>query len=245
MATHLGKALKGAGNEILQVYSRSVESASTLAKNLETSFTVSLKEINTNADLYLISTSDDVVDQILAQLSLKDKFVVHTSGFLPMDILIQSSINYGVLYPLQTFSKAREVEMKNVPICIEANSPVNLKRIKVIAEQISDDVKEVDSEQRKKVHIAAVFACNFPNFMYTIADKLLSDAELDFDILKPLIKETAEKVQEIKPLEAQTGPAVRGDEKVIASHMELLKDYPPFQKLYQIISEQIINYKEL
>ena len=239
VATHLGMALKDAGNEILQIYSRTDYSASLLATKLESNFTLNLSEIDANADLYVISVSDDIVLQILNYLNLKDKLIVHTSGFLPMDILKQASVNYGVFYPLQTFSKSRNMEMKTVPICIEANTVENLERLRFIAGQISTDVREMNSEQRKKIHLVAVFASNFPNFMYTIADKLLGDLNIDFDILKPLIKETAEKVQNIKPAEAQTGPAVRGDEKVMAEHLDLLNDYPAYKKLYQIMSEEI------
>lgn len=244
VATHLGMALKNAGNEILQVYSKTENSASFLARTLDTRFTTKVSEIDPNADLYVLSVSDDYVDQVLDKITFKDKLVVHTSGFLPMDILKQSSDNYGVFYPLQTFSKERSVDMKNVPICIEANSPMNLDKIRRIAQQISNDVRQINSEQRKVLHLSAVFACNFPNFMYTIAQKILQNQDLDFNMLKPLILETAQKVQELDPAIAQTGPAIRGDKKVIASHMELLKGYPGYQKLYQIISEQIINYRE-
>lgn len=241
VATHLGTALKIAGNEIIQVYSRTEKSASDLAKKLASKFTANLSEISPNADLYIISVSDDIVGLLLSQLNIGNKLIVHTSGFLSMDILDHFSENVGVLYPLQTFSKSQEVDMKKVPVCIEANTLENLNRIKSIAEQISYDVREVSSEQRMKIHIAAVFACNFPNFMYTIANNLLSDARLDFDILKPLILETARKVQDINPVDAQTGPAKRGDQKVITSHMELLKDYPAYRELYQIITDQINN----
>jgi len=239
VATHLGMALIDAGNEILQVYSKTEKSASILAKKLKTNFTTGISKVETNADLYITAVSDDIVLQILNSLDLKDKFIVHTSGFLPMDILRQSSENYGVFYPLQTFSKLRNMDIKTVPICIEANSVDNLNKLKSIAGQISTNVREINSAQRKKIHLAAVFASNFPNFMYSIADKLLGDSNIDFDILKPLIKETAEKVQDMKPAEAQTGPAVRGDENIMLTHLEMLKDYPAYKKLYQIISEEI------
>lgn len=243
VASHLGMALKDAGNEILQIYSQTEKSADVLARKLNTNYTISLSEIETNAELYIISVSDDIVVQLLDHLSLKDKFVVHTSGFLSMDLLQKTSENYGVLYPLQTFSKLRNVDMKTVPICIEANTKENLEKLRSLARQISDDVREINSEQRKKIHLAAVFACNFPNFMYVIAEKLLEDSKINFDILKPLIMETAEKVQAINPTEAQTGPAVRGDEKVIFKHLELLNNYPAYKQLYQLISKEIKENK--
>ncbi len=244
VATHLGKALVNAGNEILQVYSKTDESANVLAKKLKTNFTASLSEINENADIYVLSVSDVAVLPVLNQLSFRDKLLVHTSGFLPMEILKQSSDNFGVLYPLQTFSKSRDVDMNTVPLCIEANSPENLEKLKSLAGQLSADVREVKSEQRKIIHLAAVFACNFPNFMYNIADKLLDDSNIEFDILKPLIKETTEKLQDIKPAEAQTGPAAREDENIIKAHLEMLKDYPAYKKMYQIISEEIKKIHE-
>jgi predicted short-subunit dehydrogenase-like oxidoreductase (DUF2520 family) len=236
--------LEVSGNEILQVYSRTDHSANVLASKLNTNFTFNLSDIETNADLYIISVSDDALEQMISQIRIKAGLVIHTSGFLSMDTLSQTSKNFGVLYPLQTFSISREIDMKSVPIFIEANTSINLKRIKEIAGQISDNVFEIDSDQRKKLHLAAVFACNFPNFMYSVAADLLGDAKLNFDILKPLIKETSEKVQDLEPIDAQTGPAIRGDERLIAAHIEMLNDYPAYQELYKAISKQINDYKK-
>ena len=239
VATHFALAFKRAGLQILQVYSRTNESANILATKLNGEYTTNLSQLVHHADLYVLSVSDDVLPDILKELKIENKLIVHTSGFLSMDILKQSSANYGIFYPLQTFSKSRNVDMQTVPFCIEANSLENLERLKSLAGQISADVREVNSGQRKKLHLAAVFACNFPNFMYTIANKLLDDSNIDFDMLKPLIKETAEKAQDMKPAEAQTGPAVRGDENIMLAHLEMLKDYPSYKKLYQIISDEI------
>lgn len=239
VATHLGQALKDSGNEIIQVYSRTEQSARTLAKKLETVFTTSMIEINKNADIYLLSVSDDAITNILKELSTGNKLLVHTSGFSSMDILSGKSKNCGVFYLLQTFSKSRSVDMKTVPLCIEANSDENYEILKSLANQVSDDVHEVSSEQRRKLHLAAVFACNFPNFMYSVADQLLGDSKIDFDILKPLIKETAEKVQDIKPAEAQTGPAKRGDNSIMDAHLEMLVNYSDFKQIYQLISKEI------
>lgn len=239
VATHFGKALINAGNKILQVYSRTQKSARKLAEKIHAEYTTDLHSLNTDADLYLISVTDNAVEELINNLSLKNKLVIHTSGSIPMKILNRISENYGVLYPLQTFSKSRKVDFKNVPLCIEANNKDNLEKIRSLATGLSNHIYEVDSEQRNVLHLAAVFACNFPNFMYTIADKLLRDSNIDFDILRPLIKETAEKIQDMKPAEAQTGPAVRGDENIMLAHLEMLKDYPAYKKLYQIISEEI------
>ena len=158
VSTHLGTALKKAGNEIIQVYSRTEKSAGDLAKLLDSTFTTNLSVINTNADLYIISLTDDIVGLLLSQLNIGNKLIVHTSGFLSMNILDQVSENVGVLYPLQTFSKSQEVDMKKVPICIEANNSENHKRIKSLAEQFADDVRDINSEQYMlQLYLPAIF----------------------------------------------------------------------------------------
>lgn len=239
VATHLGIALSKSGDEIVQVYSRTDNSAIFLAKKLDTEFTTSLSKIIRNADLYILSVSDDVLPNILKDLNIGNKLLVHTSGFLSMDALARISENYGVFYPLQTFSKSRSVEMKKIPVCIEANTEENLGILKSLAMKISDDVRNVNSEQRRKLHLAAVFACNFPNYMYSIAAQILEDSDINFDILKPLIEETAEKIQDMIPQEAQTGPAIRGDKSIMDAHLNMLVKYPKFRKIYKLISTEI------
>ncbi|MBN2173320.1 MAG: DUF2520 domain-containing protein [Bacteroidales bacterium] len=239
VATHLGLALKDNGYRILQVYSRTIPSASHLAGKLHSDFSTDLEKINLKADLYIISVPDDAVGELVYKIKLKDRLVVHTSGSLPMDILKNSSSNYGVVYPLQTFSKTRKVDFEHIPICVEANSKLGLETLKRFAGTISGDVRDVNSEQRKKLHLAAVFACNFPNFMYSISAEIVKQANIDFSILRQLIKETAEKVMELDPLEAQTGPAKRGDQKIMEKHLEMLKGFPEFKEIYQLLSERI------
>ena len=239
VATHLALAFKKAGVQILQVCSRTANPARELAEKVQAEHTTNLQSLNKDADLYLISVSDNAVEELTSQLSLKDKLTVHTSGSIPLEILNKVSVNHGVFYPLQTFSKSREVDFSNIPICVEANSAENLEKLKSVAKTLSNNIYEVDSEQRKVLHLAAVFACNFPNFMYTIADKILRDSDIDFDILRPLIKETAEKIQDVKPAEAQTGPAIRNDEKILSGHMEMLNDFPQLKELYKLISAEI------
>jgi len=131
------------------------------------------------------------------------------------------------------------MDFSNVPICIEANTSHNLEKLKSIAKLLSNNIYEVNTEQRKVLHLAAVFACNFPNFMYTISEKIIKQANFDFDILRPLIKETAEKVIEMNPMEAQTGPAKRNDQNILDQHIEMLSDFPEFQKIYKQISLEI------
>lgn len=239
VGTQLAYAFESAGLQIIQVYSRSVESAEKLANALYTDFTTNSKEIILDADLYVISVTDDAVELLANEMIFNDKLVVHTSGSLPMDVLTGISSNFGVFYPLQTFSKTRKADFKSIPICVEANTLENENRLLELGNSISENVLSVKSEERKVLHLAAVFACNFPNFMYAIAEQIIANNKLDFKLLKPLIKETAAKVQSIDPVDAQTGPAKRGDEKIMDQHIKLLKDSPGFKDIYKLISSEI------
>ena len=232
-------ALKEAGINVLQIFSRTIEASQELANKVNATFTADLQKINSDADLYIISVADNAIEEVASQLDLKDKLVVHTSGSIQMGLLKGASENFGVFYPLQTFSKSKEVNFSTIPICIEANNSDNLEKLTSFAKMISANVQYVDSDQRKVLHLAAVFACNFPNYMYAIADKIIAKADLDFEILRPLIKETAEKVMEINPVEAQTGPANRSDEKIMNEHLKMLGDNPKFQEIYRLISSEI------
>jgi predicted short-subunit dehydrogenase-like oxidoreductase (DUF2520 family) len=239
VATHLGLAILKTGRRIVQVYSRSEENARLLAGKLHSDFSVDLKAIYPEADLYIVSVADDAVGEITKSLRLKGKLIVHTSGSVSMDVLRSCSENYGVLYPLQTFSKTREIDLSTVPLCIEANSNDNLQLLELFAKGLSQKVIEVDSEKRKILHLAAVFASNFPNFMFTIAEKILAENKFDFELLRPLILESAMKVQTMNLEEAQTGPAQRGDEAIIMKHVKLLKNYPEFRVIYKMLSDGI------
>lgn len=239
VATRLGIALRKGGIRILQVYSRSQESAHRLASLLQTGHTTSLKEIVTEASLYIIAVADDAIESVVKGMEAQQKFLVHTSGSVDMDVLAPWAQNFGVLYPLQTFSRNRNVDFNTIPVCIEANSLVNLDLLSRLASSISGDVRTVPSAQRRMLHLAAVFACNFPNYMYTVAESIVHRANLDFDLLKPLILETALKVQTISPEKAQTGPALRGDARILEGQMELLKAYPEILELYKKISGEI------
>lgn len=239
LATQLALVLKKAKFNITQVYSRTKESAETLAKQIDADFCFDYAKVNHDADLYIFALSDKALPSALKALQLKDKILVHTAGSLPMLIFEAYTTNYGVFYPLQTFSKAREVDFSNIPICIEANNSKLESQLVGIGEMISNSVQLLSSKQRKQLHMAAVFTCNFTNHMYHIGQELLQDENMDFDLLKPLIKETAEKVQELSAKNAQTGPAVRFDEDVIKAHEESLNMHPDFQKLYRFVSESI------
>ncbi len=243
VATHLGLALKKTGQNILQVVSQKNTSANTLAKILNCDFTSDLNKINTHADIYIIAVKDDAIVEVAKQLHLKDKIVVHTSGSISMENVRASSKNYGVFYPLQTFSKGKKVNFLKIPICLEANNSSTFKVLETLAKSISNDVQKTNSEQRKNIHIAAVFACNFSNHMYTIAEEILKSNKLSIDILKPLIEETAKKIKKNSPAEMQTGPAIRGDKKIMKAHSKLITNKKQKQ-IYQLISSSIIDSKK-
>lgn len=244
VATHLSTELKKCGHEVVQVYSRTEESAKQLTDRLNTDFTISTKSIIKTADIYIVALKDSVVDQVLSQIDFNDKLLVHCSGSMPMNVLRKYTKNYGVFYPLQTFSKKRDVDFKTIPIFVEANSDDNQLKLEELANEISNSVTVLDSEKRKSLHIAAVFACNFTNHCYAMAAKYLESKELPFDILRPLIAETANKVQHLHPKEAQTGPAIRFDENIINAHLEDLKEMPDLQELYNSISKSIFEHHQ-
>jgi len=239
VAFHLGKAFHALGKSILQVYSRSEESASHLAQLINADHTNNIGELNLDADLYVMAVSDDAIPFVSEKLYLEDKLVVHTSGSVGMDVLADSSRNYGVFYPLQTFSKSKNPDFKSIPICLEANNKSNLELLKILGKELSNHLQIINSEQRKAIHLAAVFACNFPNLMYTAAEVFLKKKNLSFEILKPLIKETADKVQHILPSQAQTGPAYRNDIKIKNQQIGMRAD-----NIYLMLSRNIKKIKE-
>ncbi|WP_321479668.1 DUF2520 domain-containing protein [uncultured Bacteroides sp.] len=241
LATNLAKALYRKGFRIVQVYSRTEESARTLADVVEAEFTTSLEEVSTNALLYIVSLSDSAFMQLLPRIVVgkENALIVHTAGSIPMDVWKGYTTRYGVLYPMQTFSKQREADFANIPVFIESSSDEDTVFLKKIASILSTKVYESTSEQRKSLHLAAVFACNFTNHMYALAAELLEKYQLPFDVLLPLIDETSEKVHKLAPKAAQTGPAVRCDQNVIDTHLAMLADESAMQKVYRFLSEDI------
>lgn len=250
LATQLGLALYEEGYLISQVYSRNKKNASVLSKKLKAEAITNLKNLSQDSTIYIIAVKDDAIEAVVKQLKLlhrsplgKDQIVVHTSGSVSMDVLKKSSKNYGVFYPLQTFSKEKKTDFKTVPICIEANNNNTSTTLEYFAKSISSNVKKVNSEQRKKIHLAAVFACNFSNHMFAIAEQLLAKDKLSLHLLKPLIEETAKKIKENKPSKVQTGPAVRNDKKTMDAHLKLLSKEKDLQKIYELISKSIAKMK--
>lgn len=240
VATHLGKALKDSGHEIVQVWSRTLENAKALAETLNSDFTNNLSQINDKGEVYIIAVSDNAIPEIAESFPLNNKILVHTSGTTELTIPGMS----GVFYPLQTFSKQKSVDFFQIPIAIEGVNVKISELLENLAKSVSSNVVKLDSEQRKALHVAAVFACNFSNHLYAIADKILTDNKLDFNLIKPLIAETAEKIRQNPPITVQTGPAVRRDQITLNKHLEFLENMKDLQDLYQRLSQSIINFDQ-
>jgi predicted short-subunit dehydrogenase-like oxidoreductase (DUF2520 family) len=239
LATQLGITLHKAGYKILQVYSVTKKSADTLATKLNSTGITDIKKIDPGAFMYFISIKDDAIPSFCKRLALDDQLVVHTSGTVDAAVLKTCSKNYGVFYPLQTFSKYKPVDFKHIPVCIESNNSTAARILERVGRSISCNVQEISGEQRKVLHLAAVFACNFSNHMYTIASDILEKGHLSFDLLKPLIAETADKVQSNAPAEMQTGPAIRGDVKTMKAHLKLLSKDKELKSIYKLLSKHI------
>ena len=241
VAVNLSLALKDAGLDIIQVFGRNKIFAKELANKLNSSFTTDFKKITTDADLIILSILDSALSDVVNQINVENSLIVHTSGTTSIDVLKNASINYGVFYPLQTFIKQKRISFDNIPVCVEANNIENLKRIKQLAEKISKDVREINSDERKIIHLSAVIACNFSNYMYLVAEDVLKKHGIPFDILKPLIIETSEKIKEHNPRQVQTGPAYRKDMGVIKEHLEMLSNFPDYKEVYKLISENLLK----
>ncbi|MBG6236342.1 putative short-subunit dehydrogenase-like oxidoreductase (DUF2520 family) [Pedobacter sp. CAN_A7] len=240
VATHLASAFKASGADLIQVYSKTLANAHALASVLNSQAIDNLQLLNREADLYLISVSDDAIAGLVGQLNWLKGLVVHTSGATSLSVFEDQGIShYGVLYPLQTFSKSRPVDFQTIPLCLEAGTSEDLQTLHLAAATLSTLVYNVSSADRKLLHLAAVFACNFSNHLYHLSADLLARNHLSFDLLKPLILETAAKVQSAKPYDVQTGPAIRGDEATMNRHLELLQEEPVLTDIYKTLSKSI------
>lgn len=189
------------------------------------------------ADVYVIAVSDDAIAEIASQIHFSGKLVVHTSGSVGMDALHPKN-RRGVLYPLQTFSKERNINYSEIPFCIEAENEDDYLLLEKLVTPISSHVFRIDSEKRRKLHLAAVFVCNFVNHLYQIGYEITEANDLSFDLLKPLIKETAAKIETAVPKDLQTGPAKRNDQKTMAKHLEMLA-LPEQKQIYKLLSQAI------
>lgn len=245
VATHIGHALAKAGYRINGVFSRTLAAAQALAGTLHCNATDHLEGLP-EADCCLFAAKDDALPSLAARWGAlhPDSLCLHTAGSMPMDIFEGKVENYGVLYPMQTFSKTRQVDFHAIPCFIEANAPETLDKVTQLARSVSDRVYVLPSERRRWLHLAAVFACNFSNHCYDIAARLLEKEGIPSDSLLPLIDETAAKVHELPACKAQTGPAVRFDRNVIDRHERMLADNPELRRIYELLSQHIYQYAQ-
>tara|TARA_B100001109_G_scaffold202111_1_gene168939 strand:- start:35 stop:781 length:747 start_codon:yes stop_codon:yes gene_type:complete len=233
LATHLCRALINAGHEIIQIYSRTVESASTLAEEINAPYTNEAEAIICS-DLAIIAVNDDSIQNIEKHISFPK---VHTSGTKPLSTL--NGKNIGVFYPLQTFNKNIDVNFKSIPVCVESSNSDLLQTLIELALSISDKVVELNSEQRKNLHLAAVISCNFSNMLYRLSEEICQKESIPFEILQPLILETAQKIKYKSPSLAQTGPAKRGDFETIAKHLMILENDYEKKEIYELLTASI------
>lgn len=233
---HLCKAInKAKGLTLKQWYNRSKIQKINSLENIP--FTNDITNLD-NADIYIICVSDSAIENLSNDLQFKNRLVVHTSGSVSMRNLNKKN-RRGVFYPLQSFSKEIEISFINVPICIEANDKKDRQKLEMVATAIGSPKYFIQSDQRKILHLAAVFVNNFTNQLYRISHELTDNKNINFDILKPLIAETSKKVQKLSPYKSQTGPAKRGDKKTIKQHCKLLEDYPTYKKIYELLTHSI------
>lgn len=243
IATHLGKVLLASGIRINQVYNRSIGAAKRLSQTLACDCTDQAEAIDLNADLYIVCVSDQAIPGISAQFSFlneKDKLIVHTSGATPGKVFAAHFDRYGVFYPLQSFSTEQEIDFQLIPICIDANTPQDVALLQTIAREITQQVYAINDQDRQLLHVAAVFVNNFSNHLYTLMNEWLNEEQIPFELLRPLIQMTAQKLATQSPASAQTGPAIRGDIDTIERHLAVLREKKPdLLPLYKWMTDSI------
>lgn len=243
VATHLALGLDSAGVEIVEIYSPTPENAASLASKVGAMAVLSIKDVCVSkVDVIIVSVKDDRIQDVANALDKTETLIAHTSGTKSVGELSEH-VNSGVFYPLQTFSKESDLDLSNIPFCVEGSNNKSLNTLKKLANLLSKDVRLTTEETRKSIHVAAVVACNFSNHMFALAEKLLLESGADLSILKPLIQETVLKALNKHPKDVQTGPAIREDHEVLKNHLIRLNGSPDLQKLYQDISNSIIKLK--
>jgi predicted short-subunit dehydrogenase-like oxidoreductase (DUF2520 family) len=243
VATILGRKFKKAGHTILQVVGRNSAAASKLAYELNTVSTNYRSSINNNADIYIVAVSDNAITDVIEDLKLPGKVIAHTAAAAAKEILKPVSEHYGVFYPLQTLRKEM-AELPDTPLFFDGNDEKAKTILEKLAHSIAgENVVQAGNDERIKLHIAAVFASNFTNYMYMLAEEYCQKEGIDFNLLHPLIEETALRIKTVSPAEVQTGPAIRHDDETIKKHLALLKSHPQLQKVYTFLSESIGQLK--
>lgn len=239
VGSFLANKLYNHGYIINQIISKQKEYAPQLAAKVNAEvIDENFEGFKTNSDLYIVSVKDDVLMEIRKKFPLMDKIIVHTSGSVPMDVFKKSTPNYGVLYPLQTIIKERNIDISNIPFFVTASNKATVDVLMQFARSFTNFVEEITDEKRLILHLAAVFASNFVNYQLKIAKEILEKENLPYDVLKPLVQETINKAFDIDPHKAQTGPAKRGDCNIVDKHKALLKN-PDQLAIYTLLSEII------
>ncbi len=237
VAFHLTRALIENTCNVRQIFNRTLEHAREIGEANRISYTDKISEIE-KADIYIIASADSGIEEFSHYIPYDDVLVVHTSGSSPMSVL-KGDYRKGVFYPLQTFSKERTMRYDNIPFFIEAENPEDLKKLNELGNRISNEVHELNFASRMQVHMTGVWANNFVNHLYYIAGNICEQNNVPFDVLLPLIQETANKVIEMNPKDAQTGPAKRGDQVIIDRHLEALQNDSRLLQIYQIMTDSI------
>ena len=237
IAWHFAHQLHAHGYRINCIYNHRLENAQQLAEKFNCRYTDQPSAIP-HSDLYLLAVKDDSYQQLISEIIGNEAVYVHASGCLDMEILKPLSPNYGVLYPFQTLTKSKEISFQEVPLCIEASNEFTLHVLSDLAKKLQSPCYTVTSQQRAYLHLAGVFACNFTNALYGIAKQIAEQQQIDFEIIKPLIAETARKIKTLSPAEAQTGPAKRNDLIIMQKHTEMLIN-PTWKEIYKLVSKTI------
>lgn len=244
LATHLALALHEAGHDIQAICARTPQSAHELNQKINQKARV-VEHVGRlpTTQITIIATKDDAIVEVAQQIAQNPQrgVLVHTAGSVPLKVLERVGQDYGVIYPLQTFSKHRGVDFSTIPCFIEGDSDKTTQMLAELARSVTSHVQILDSTLREKLHLAAIFACNFTNHLYEIATQIAQEAEVSTSYLHPLILETAKKLQALSPYEAQTGPARRGDQAILNKHLAMLQEHPNRQDLYRTFSDSIQN----
>jgi predicted short-subunit dehydrogenase-like oxidoreductase (DUF2520 family) len=237
-ATILGRKIKACGHAVLQVTGRNAAAVQQLANELDSEPNNDMARIDHSADMYIAAIADSALLGLHRQLSLDKKTVVHTAAAVSKDVLRQVSVNYGVLYPLQTLRREQPY-IPDIPFLVDGNTPDDLALIQDFASTLSGKVMVADDALRLRTHIAAVFVSNFVNHLYTLADDFCKKEQVDFTMLLPLVRETANRLQTLSPRQSQTGPAARNDQSTIQKHLEILSAHPDLKKVYEFLTQNI------
>jgi predicted short-subunit dehydrogenase-like oxidoreductase (DUF2520 family) len=245
VAGALCTALHSAGHTIIRIVSQSPSEGWRLATECKASWS---KDLNFSepTDIIIVAVPDNSLEAVLSAIRCSpDTLVVHTAGSYGLDVFPENFRNRGVFYPLQTFSKERIIDFNELPFLLEASDDQSKHILENLALSVNGRVHFVDPDRRRKIHLAAVFVCNFTNHMFTIGQEIASGAGVPFELFAPLINETVAKALINGPYESQTGPAVRNDRNTIAKHMELLSLSPDIQKLYHDVTQSILQHHKI